>query len=269
MRVASFSPVQGSKHVEELAKILKRNGLGKDAKGLMETFKCINTMEHDLKKALSEITTLRAELSTIQEEQKHPIKTMLHKTADSLITQLKSIYRQIIALKDKFIGSCKQAVEGIKDKVISVANNAVNNLNVKGELEKTKASANKLIDSCERKIANIETASKEYHTIGRAIKNFGLALLGRETVPAIKPNGKLAKMLQAPFNAEIRGLKSCIANVDRALVQIDKLEKTAEQRAERKPSVLDEMAQHKIATREKPEPTISVPAKVKTTNQEL
>ena len=265
MNVASFSPVQGSRHIEELAKILRTNGLGKDAKGLMDTFKCINTMEHDLKKALNETTTLRSELSTMQEEQKHPIKTMLHKATDSLMIQLKSIYRQIIALKDKFIGGCKQAVEGIKDKGISLANSAVSNLNIKGELEKTKASANKLIASCERKIANIETASKEYHTIGRAIKNFGLALLGRETIPAIKPNGKLAKMLQAPFNAEIKALKSCIANVDKALVQIDKLEKVAE----RKPSVLDEMAQHKIATREKQEPTISVLAKVKTANQEL
>ena len=122
MRVASFSPVQGSRHVEELAKILKRNGLGKDAKGLMDTVKCINTMERDLKKALDEITTLRAELSTMQEEQKHPIKTMLHKATDSLMAQLKSIYRQILALKDKFIGGCKQAVEGIKDKGISVVN---------------------------------------------------------------------------------------------------------------------------------------------------
>jgi polyhydroxyalkanoate synthesis regulator phasin len=63
-------------------------------------------------------------------------------------------------------------------------------------------------------------------------------------------------------------LKRSLARTDKALTQIDKLEKTAELSAERgKASVLDEMKQHKEATRSSPE--IAAPRKLKTVDQEL
>jgi len=225
-------------------------------------------MERDLGKAINEITALRQELSVMHEEQKHPVKTMLHKAADSLMSKLKSAYRQVVSLKDKFIGGCKQAVEDIKDKGIVAANSVVGTLNIKADLESVKVSIGDAIAFNEKKIANIEAAAAEYHSAGRAVKNFGLAIMGKETVPDIKPNGKLAKLLQAPFRSEIKGLKRSLARTDKVLAKIDKLEKAAERSAERsKSSVLDEMKQHKETTRTAPE--IATPRKLRTANQEL
>jgi len=204
----------------------------------------------------------------MQEEQKHPIKTMLHKAADSLMSKLRSAYKQVLAIKDKFIGGCKQAVEDIKDKGIVAANGIVGVLNIKGDLEASKVRINEVIAYNEKKIANIETAAAQYHMAGRAIKNIGRVLVGKEAVPDIKPNGKLAKLLQAPFRSEIKSLNRSLTRTDKALAQIDKLEKAAEQRIERdKPSVLDEMTRHKTATRKQPE--LAVPKRVRAVKQEL
>ena len=268
MSIVAFPLVEENKHVRELTRLLNRGGRGATSKGIAEVFNHVCSMERDLGKAMRELTAMRNELSVMREEQKHPIKTMLHKAADSLMSKLKSAYKQIVSLKDKFIGGCKQAVEDIKDKGIVMANNVVGALNIKGELEAIKVSANEAITSNEKKIANIEAAAAQYHSAGRAVKNIGLTLIGREPVPDIKPNGKLATLLQAPFRSEIRRLNRSIARTDKALVQIDKLEKAAERSAERnKSSVLDEMKQHKKTTRSVHE--IATPKKLRTANQEL
>jgi len=260
--------VEENKHVRDLVEILTKNHRGKNAEAVSEVFNCICGMENDLKKAMREINTLRSELSVMQEEQKHPIKTMLHKAADSLMSKLRSAYKQVLAIKDKFIGGCKQAVEDIKDKGIVAANGIVGVLNIKGDLEASKVRINEVIAYNEKKIANIETAAAQYHMAGRAIKNIGRVLVGKEAVPDIKPNGKLAKLLQAPFRSEIKSLNRSLTRTDKALAQIDKLEKAAEQRIERdKPSVLDEMTRHKTATRKQPE--LAVPKRVRAVKQEL
>ena len=266
--IVTFPLAEENKHVKELAEVLAKNGKGKNAKAVVEVFNCICGMENDLKKAIAELTTLRSELSAMREEQKHPIKTMLHKAADSLMSKLKSAYKQIVALKDKFIGGCKQAVEDIKDKGIVAANSIVDALDIKGDLEASKASIVKAIAANKQSVAGIEAAAAEYHKAGRHIKNIGRVFLGKEPIADIKPNGKLAKLLQEPFKVTIERLESKLARTDKAIARIEKLEKAAELRtALDKPSVLDEMTRHKTAIRE--QPAIAAPKKLKTANQEL
>ena len=268
MSVVAFPLVEDNKHVRELTRLLNKGGRGATARGVAEMFNHVCSMERDLNKAICEITALRKELSVMHEERKHPVKTMIHKAANSLMSKLKSVHRQIVSLKNKFIGGCKQAAADIKDKGIIAANNVVGALNIKGDLESSKVRINEVITYNEKKIANLEAAATQYHSASRAIKNFGLALMGRETIPDIKPNGKLASLLQTPFRSEVKSLKRSLARTDKALVQLDKLEKAAERSVERgKVSVLDEMKQHKEATRVTPE--IATPKKLRTANQEI
>jgi len=262
------SVIRENKHISELTELLGKHGKTEDAKDIADVFDCICGMESDLKKAIDEIATLRSELSVMREEQKHPIKTMLHRAADSIMSKLKSAYRQVLALKDKFIGGCKQAVEDIKDKGIIAANGVVCVLNVKADLESSKERINEVIAYKEKKIAAIDTAAEQYHTAGRALKNIGRVLVGKEAVPDIKPNGKLTKLLQAPFRSEIKGLKRSLARTDKVLERLDKLEKAAVISAERsRASVLDEVKQHRETTRSVPE--LAVPKRLRIASQEL
>jgi hypothetical protein len=267
--VVAFPLAEGNKHVREAVDILGKNGRTEDAKGLAEVFNHIITMERDLGKAISELTAMRQELNGLREEQKHPIKTMLHKAADSIMAKLKSAYQQILAMKDKFIGGCKQAVEAVKDNGIVSVNAIVGGLNVKGDLERMRASIAAAIAVSEKKIAGLDAAAAEYHSAGRAIKNLGRALLGKEAIPDIKPNGKLASLLQAPFRMQMNSLKRSLARTDKALTCVAKLEKAAELRTERdRPSVRDEIKRHK-EEKAQAKPDIAPPKKVKEAGQEL
>jgi hypothetical protein len=91
-------------------------------------------------------------------------------------------------------------------------------------------------------ISKIDKAAEQYHTAGRAVKNFGLVLQGKEPVPEIKPNGTLARLAETPFRSELRRLTHSLGRVNKALAAVDKLEKAAERRAEKnRPSTLDNM----------------------------
>ena len=79
MGAVAFPLVEENKHVWELAELLNKGGRGATAKGIAEVFNHVCSMERDLGKAINEITALRQELSVMHEEQKHPVKTMLHK----------------------------------------------------------------------------------------------------------------------------------------------------------------------------------------------
>ena len=267
MKNKKLPVTEENQHVSELIEQLNKGKKSKEAKVIADVFGCICGMEHDLKTAIAELNTLRSELSIMREEQKHPIKTMLHRAADSLMSKIKSAYKQILSLKDKFINECKQAVDDIKDKGIVTANNIAGVLDIRGDLEISKTRINELITYNEKKIANIDIAAAEYHTAGRAIKNIGRSLVGKELITDIKPNGKLAKLLQSPFRLEIKNLKRSLVRTDKALERLGKLEKAAEISAERgRASVIDEMQHHKKAVRTNP--AITAPKRLRAVNPE-
>jgi regulator of replication initiation timing len=160
--INDFPFVEENKHVKELADILTKNGLGDDAKGIVEVFNHICKVEQDLGTALGELTALRIELSAMREEQKHPVKTMLHKAVDDLMSKVKALFQQIISLKDKFVKGCRRAVEDIKDKGITVANGIVSALGVKSELEASKTRINNLINNYEKRIDKISVTAQQY-----------------------------------------------------------------------------------------------------------
>ena len=65
MNAIAFPLVEENKHIAELTELLGKNDKVEDAKGIAEVFNCICGMESDLKKAISELTTLRNELSVM------------------------------------------------------------------------------------------------------------------------------------------------------------------------------------------------------------
>ena len=239
---AIILPFEENKHVKDLMEIFLKNNMREDAKGLAEVVSCISSMERDINKAIGELTAMRKDLFDMREEQKHPVKNMLVKAIDSVLARLKAIQRHIIALKDKIIGTCKQTVEAVKDQGIIAANGIVGALNVKGDLEAIKININRDTAYCEKQIGKIKQASKQFHTAGLAVRNFGRALVGKEPLTNIKQNGKLAQFIAKPFENEIKYQKRCLVRIDKSLAQIGKLEKAAELSAERsRPSIHADM----------------------------
>ena len=252
--------LEQNKYVKNMMRILKSNRMNKDAKGLAEVVDYVSTMERDVNKAISELVAIRKELSVMREEQNHPIRTMLSKVANGLMARLRAIQKQIQTIKQNIIGVCKQTVETVKDQGVVAANSIVGEFNIKGEIETQRSYINDAINYCENKISSIDAASKQFHTAENAVRNFGRALMGKEPIPAIKPNGKLAKLLKSPFHSGTEYLKRSLTCTNKALACVDKLEKTAELLAERnRPSIYGDMDRIKgeIARATPKTPTLS------------
>jgi hypothetical protein len=202
----------------------------------------------------------------MREEAGHPIRTALQNAAKGLSAKIKSARSALSALKDKIIGGCKRAVTAFKEGGVSALNNLSGFFNVRGELTAARDAINDAIRYNEGQIVKIEKAAESYHEAGRALRNIGRSLRGEEPVPAIKPNGKLARFIETPFRSEHRSLNRSLNRVNKALACIDRLEKAAEQHVKHdRPSTLEEMKRLKVVVAEKKKDT---PAKEKGKEQQ-
>ena len=83
------------------------------------------------------------------------------------------------------------------------------------------------------------------------MKNIGQALMGKEAVQEAKAPGKLAKTVQAPYRAERACFLAARNSLDKAVASLERLERAAE----RQPSILKTMQEHKTANPPKKEKT--------------
>jgi len=95
-------------------------------------------------------------------------------------------------------------------------------------------------------VAKIETLAAKYHTAGMHLRNVGNTLRGKETVTAVKPNGKLAKLAAAPFRAEMQCQQSALKHAEKAIAALDRLDKAPQKTVKtapekERPSTLETM----------------------------
>jgi regulator of replication initiation timing len=237
---AKNTPLTDNEHIKELFGILEKNG--KDASTLTAIINSVSSMERQLNAAVNGIDAIRRELSVMREERGHPIKTLLEKSAKPLSGKIKGILARIKAVKDGIIDGCKRAVSAFKEKGISALNNLAEYFDVKQNLLAERESINACIDQAQNSVGKIEAASEHYHAAGGALKNIVRAIRGEEAVHDIKPNGRLAQLIEAPFLNEIKNLNRSLQNVNKTLASLDRLEKAAAKVSEAgRPSTLENM----------------------------
>jgi hypothetical protein len=227
-------------NVKELLSILKDSG--RSAKELLDVIGSVTKMEQELSVALKGLNAIQGELSTMREERDHPLRTLLEKTSRSLSNKISGLFARVKAIKDAIVGGCKRAVEAFKDKGVSALNNLAEFFDVKANLLAQREDLTACINQAQASIAKIETAAAQYHTASRALKNIGRTMQGKEPIPDIKPNGKLARFLETPYRNEISSLNRSLRSVNRTLASLDRLEKAAAKAAEtERPSTRETM----------------------------
>jgi hypothetical protein len=251
--------ITDQKDVKELLGILRENNIS--APDLIGVINHVAAMERELGKAAADLSAMRRELAELREESGHPIRTALQNAAKGLTAKIKSARSALSTLKDKIIGGCKRAVTAFKEGGVTALNNLSSFFDIRGELTAARDSINDAIRYNESQMSKIDKAAEAYHEAGRAIRNIGRSLRGDEPVPAIKPNGKLARLIEGPFRNEHRRLNRSLGRVNKALACIDRLEKAAERQGKHdRPSTLDEMKRLQVVVAEKKKET---PAKEK------
>ena len=236
-----------NEHVKEFLSILNDNG--KDASGLLAMLVYVNSMENQLVKAVEELTAMRRDLSTMREERDHPVRTALEKAAKSLETTITETRSRLAEIKEKIIEGCKNAVSAFKEKGIAALNGIAKFFRIKPLFESLRNNLQNDIKRDQAIIVKIEAIGTKYHTAGMHLRNVGRTLRGKEVLTAIKPNGKLSKLVSAPFRTEMKCLQNTLKDAEKAIAALERLDKAVPQKAaaehaERKPSVKDTMKKY-------------------------
>ena len=250
------TPIVENEHVKELLAIMRENN-EPTMRDLLAVLNQVGAMERQLDAAVNELAAMRRELAEAW-EQSHPVKTALQNAVKTLEKNVATLRERLDELKENIIGGCKNAVAAFKEKGISALDNIARFFKVKPLLENMRDTLNDSIKHDDKAIARIEAVSAEYHEAGRHVGNIGRAMMGKEAVQDVKPVGKLAKALEAPFRAERSCFVSMKKSVEAAIGSLARLEERA---AERKPSIKQAMQtfNEQIAQAKKDAPAVERP----------
>ena len=244
-------PLEQNEYVQELFSILQESG--KDTNGLAALIGHVSEMENFVKRAEDKIADMKSQLAEMKEVQNHPVKTKLQKAIRSLENTVAEMKERITELKANIIEGCKSAVEAFKEKGAAALNNLAKFFHIKGGLKAIDRVAEQSVKQCDKAIANVNGFAANYHEAGRAIRNMGLIIIGREPVDEKKENGKLAKAAAAPYKAEKAAMSGIKSAVDKAIVALDGMEeRQADKKQEhvKKPSILEALEESKALAAE-------------------
>lgn len=276
------APLAENSHVQELLSVLRDNSKG--ASGLESLIGYVSSLEQNIQAATSELQAVRRELNTMREDQSHPLRTAMQQTARSMEGTVANAQGKLDTLKMQIINGCKAAVTAFKQAGISALDSVAKFFHIKPGLESLRNNLRRDIQKDTAAIAKIETVSTQYHLAGSHVKNIMRALQGKEPVEAVTPNGKLAKLLEAPFRSEMKSLTSAVRNVEKAISALDQLEKAAPQKAadvaekstakqmekvDEKTSVCETMKVLKVKIKQQEQQSQPKPVKVKQAGAEL
>ena len=232
-------PLKDNEYIKDLFNIL--NETGRDTGGLSAIIGHVGDMEDFLKLAEANIADMKTQLDNLQERANHPIKTALKNAIDALAEIIADIKAQLSALKAGIIESCKEAVAAFKEGGVETLDNLAERFHVKNRLQVVKNGLFTAMDKCDRAVADIEAYAKEYHTIGRAVKNFARIAIGKPPIDARKESGRITKLLCGPARKEKACYRGIMNAVDGVLRGLDNLERKAETQREAKPSLMQKL----------------------------
>ena len=236
-RKEADTPILENEAVKELLALLKENQ-AQGGKELAAAIGQVAEMEKQLAEAVGELKTMREDLAQMQN---HPLKAALQKSIITLQDRILALRDNLAELKAGVIEGCKKALADFKVRGVAALDNAARFFHIKSGLETMRDNLGQSIGIDQKAIAKIEAVSAEYHEAGRHLKNIGRTLTGKEAVQEAKPAGKLAKTIEAPYRAELACLHAIKKSVEKAIDRVSRLE----QAAEKKPSILKTMQEHK------------------------
>jgi Mg2+ and Co2+ transporter CorA len=229
---ARDAPLEQNEYVQELYSILRDNG--RDTTGLAALLGHVSEMESFVKRAEDKIADMKSQLAEMKEIQNHPVKTALRNAIKSIENKVAEIKVQLAELKSSIVEGCRNAVQAFKEKGISALDKLASFFKIKTGLKALDKSATENAQSCDKTVARINEFSKQYHEAGRALKNMGRMLIGKDPIDAKKEAGILAKTIAAPYKAQKALMLQISKSVNAMAEKLEQLEaKTADNREHR------------------------------------
>ena len=173
-------PIAENEYVRELLALMKANKMP-GAKDLAAVIGQVTAMERHMADMVQELATMREELAEAQ-RQNHPIINALQKAVIALQAQVLEMRERIAVMKLDIVNGCRDALTAVRDKGLSALRNVADFFKLRPALEAVRGNIDKGIREDDRAISMIANISAEYHKAGRAVKNIGRAVVGKETI---------------------------------------------------------------------------------------
>ena len=200
MGAAIDFPIMGNRYVQGYLKALNENNRsGNDFIALLNV---VEELEKLLAQSNRNMADMQRQLSELKEIQKHPIKTELNNISDAMQESAGAAKSWLGDIKESIANFCKKTMENFKDAGASALDKTASFLKLNDGLEAISRYAAHNNALCGTAINKIERFSEEYHKSGRALKNMGRMILGKEPIDDVKENGRLSKALTAPYRRE-------------------------------------------------------------------
>jgi len=254
MANATTKPILENEYVRELLAALKETD-ATTRTALVSVLAHIGKMETQYTNMVTEIPGLRQELAEA-ERQRHPIKNAMQNTIIGAQARLLDFRDALMRLKQTVIDGCRAAIATVQETGISALNHVTQFLKIRPLLENMRNNADKNIRLCDRRIAETQTMSEEYHKAGRHLKNIGRAFLGKEPIQEAKPMGKLAGAHIRYLQNERAGYAKTKSGLESALNSLKRLEDRA---AGRRSIKADLQTYSQVAQAQQSVPTHSPP----------
>jgi hypothetical protein len=239
-------PFTNQGDVYELLTILRKNNV--DTQLLVSVLDSVTAIERQLTAAAMELTDMRRELDGMREERGHPMQAALREAARSMSERIRTLRQKLGSLQNWMISGCQATIAAFRQGGVSALYHLTDFFNVQPALKSLRDGLTENIAATEESVAKIKAASEQFHAASRHVKNIGRAIRGEDVIADVKPNGKLSKLLETPFQAELRYLNSSLRNVNKVLEGMDKLEKAAEAS---RPSTLEQMKELRTTVEER------------------
>jgi hypothetical protein len=245
------TPIRENSYVNDFVALLQMNG--KDTKEFAVMISLIGGMENQLTEMTKDAKEMRQEISQLKTAATNPVRTALMNAADAIDGQIKSAQTSLNKVKTAFVESCKSAISAFKEKGASALNSVAKffTAGFKKEVELYRKDAEAGIRENDRKIMNIENVSAQYHTVGSAVKNFGLALVGKQPSVETKQIGRVTKAVTSLIRLDSNSCQNTINRCNKILAAVERLEQGQAEKSvekpqkEQKPSLLASIAEKK------------------------
>jgi cob(I)alamin adenosyltransferase len=248
MQTTTALPLMENEHVKDLLDVLKR--CGKDTSGLTSLINYVGEMEGFVKRMEDTISSMKTQLDSIQDKQNHPLKNYLTNTIARLEKKVASLKEQISKIKSQIVEGCKKALSAFKETGVSALTNLASFFRVKRDMIQYVNNLDYMINANKKTVSKIEAFTNQYHAAGAHIKNMARVAVGKEPLLSKKEAGKLSKAVSTPYLMHNKLLVKLKESTEKGIAGLEKMEsKQAEKKAERelnkKPSMLEKLAENK------------------------
>jgi len=194
---AQNAPLTNHPQVQELQRILLESG--RDTSALDTVLNQVRDMESFIRQTEASIIDMKAQLETMREIQNHPVKTALQNTVRALETQVVVLCEQLNELRQSIAHGCRDALDAVRDKGLSVLDNLASFFRINPALEAMQRGIQSMMSGCENSIERIVAFDKELQRANTHLDNAGRALVGRQIRETEPQAGGATAVLSAPY----------------------------------------------------------------------